>query len=105
MCLTSSFMSLHTAIPDLRRFQPVKNRLRKGGESVDFYGVHGYNYGMETSSLQVGKTRYTHYSIAYHLAWIPTYRRQILTREAQPETKVLIAACCKPQVLPLLSLA
>ncbi len=27
---------------------------------------------------QVGKTRYTHYSIAYHLVWIPKYRRKIL---------------------------
>ena len=27
---------------------------------------------------QEGKTRYTHYSIAYHLVWISKYRRKIL---------------------------
>jgi REP element-mobilizing transposase RayT len=45
---------------------------------------------MNGGSLQVGKTRYTHYSIAYHLVWIPKYRRRILTGEVQKETKRLI---------------
>lgn len=57
-----------------------------------------------TSSLQVGKTRYTHYSIAYHLVWIPKYRRRILTGEVQVETKRLIAACCEKQGLTLLAM-
>ena len=45
---------------------------------------------MNEGSLQVGKTRYTHYSIAYHLAWIPKYRRRLLTGEVQKETKRLL---------------
>ena len=44
-------------------------------------------------SLQVGKTRYTHYSIAYHLVWIPKYRRRVLVGEVQAETKRLMAEC------------
>ncbi len=58
---------------------------------------------METSSLQVGKTRYTHYSIAYHLVWIPKYRRRVLTGEVQAETKRLIAECCERQDMTLLA--
>ena len=56
------------------------------------------------SSLQVGKTRYTHYSIAYHLVWIPKYRRRVLTGEVQKETKRLITACCERHELTLLAL-
>ena len=59
---------------------------------------------METSGLQVGKTRYTHYSIAYHLVWIPKYRRRVLTGEVQAETKRLLAECCERQGLALLAL-
>jgi putative transposase len=54
-------------------------------------------------SLQVGKTRYTHYSIAYHLVWLPKYRRRVLTGEVQAETKRLIAACCERQGMTLLA--
>ena len=59
---------------------------------------------MDTSRLQVGKTRYTHYSLAYHLGWIPKYRRKILTGEVQKETRRLIAQCCEQQGLTLLAL-
>src|SRR2546423_11844633 len=59
---------------------------------------------MHTSGLQVGKTRYTHYSIAYHLVWIPKYRRRVLTGEVQKETKRLIQECCDRQGLTLLAL-
>ncbi len=59
---------------------------------------------METSGLQVGKTRYTHYSIAYHLVWMPKYRRKILTGEIQKETKRLIVECCERHRLTLLAL-
>ena len=59
---------------------------------------------MKEHSLQVGKTRYTHYSIAYHLVWIPKYRRRILTGEGQKETKRLIAECSEQQGLTLLAL-
>ncbi len=41
---------------------------------------------MSEPVLQVGKTRYTHDSIAYHLVWCPAYRRKILTGEVQAET-------------------
>ena len=40
--------------------------------------------------MQSGKTRWTHYSIAYHFVWIPRYRREILTGEIQKATKELI---------------
>ena len=59
---------------------------------------------MKEPRLQVGKTRYPHYSIAYHLVWIPKYRRRILTGEVQKETKGLIAECCERQGLTLLAL-
>jgi putative transposase len=58
---------------------------------------------MKESSLQVGKTRYAHYSIAYHLAWLPKYRRRVLVGEVQVETKRLIAECCERQGLTLLA--
>ena len=59
---------------------------------------------MKEDGSQVGKTRYTHYSIAYHLVWIPKYRRRILTGEVQKETKRLIEECCQRQGLVLLAL-
>jgi putative transposase len=51
----------------------------------------------------VGKTRYAHYSMAYHLMWIPKYRRRILTADVQRKTKRLIAECCERQGLTLLA--
>ena len=59
---------------------------------------------MDENVLQVGKTRYTHYSIAYHLVWIPKYRRRVLTGEVQKETKRLIAQCCEQHGLTLLAM-
>ena len=58
---------------------------------------------METGSLQLGKTRYIHYSIASHLVWIPKYRRRVLVGDVQVETKRLIAECCERQGLTLLA--
>lgn len=54
--------------------------------------------------LQEGKTRYTHYSIAYHLVWIPKYRRKILVGDVEAETKKLIEECCQRHQLKLLAL-
>lgn len=54
--------------------------------------------------MQEGKTRWTHYSIAYHLVWIPKYRRKILTTEVEKATKELIAECCERHGLTLLAL-
>src|SRR5712692_1856056 len=109
MGLTGGFMGLHTQVPDLSRFllscfQASEHRMREMIESVDLYSIHEYNSSMDTDSLQVGKTRYTHYSIAYHLVWIPKYRRMILTGEVQKETKRLLAECCEQQGLKLLAL-
>ena len=53
---------------------------------------------------QKGKTRYTHYSIAYHLVWIPKYRRKILVGDVEVETKKLIHECCERHKLKLLAL-
>lgn len=57
-----------------------------------------------TTTLQQGKTRYTHYNIAYHLVWIPKYRRQVLTGQIQVATKELIQECCQRHGLVLLEL-
>ena len=54
--------------------------------------------------MQTGKTRWTHYSIAYHFVWIPKYRRKILTGEVQKATKDLLNACCQRHGLALLAL-
>ena len=54
--------------------------------------------------MQTGKTRWTHYSIAYHFVWIPKYRRKILTGEVQKATKELLNACCQRHGLALLAL-
>jgi len=54
--------------------------------------------------MQTGKTRWTHYSIAYHFVWIPKDRRKILTGEVQKATKDLLNACCQRHGLALLVL-
>lgn len=53
--------------------------------------------------MQTGKTRWAHYSIAYHLVWIPKHRRKILTSEVEKATKELIAECCERHGLTLLA--
>jgi hypothetical protein len=53
--------------------------------------------------MQTGRTRWTHYNIAYHFVWIPKYRRRILTGEVQAETKRLIAECCERHGITLLA--
>jgi putative transposase len=55
-------------------------------------------------TLQVGKTRWSHYQIAYHFVWIPKYRRKILTGEVQVATKAAITACCAQHGFQLLAL-
>jgi len=54
--------------------------------------------------MQTGKTRWTHYSIAYHFVWIPKDRRKILTGEVQKATKDLLTECCQRHGLALLAL-
>jgi len=54
-------------------------------------------------SLQTGKTRWTHYQIAYHFVWIPKYRRRILTGAVQKACKELVAECCERNGLSLLA--
>ncbi len=56
---------------------------------------------MDEKKLPVGKTRSTHSSIAYHLVWIPKYRRRVLTGEVQVETKRLITKCCQKHGLTI----
>jgi len=59
---------------------------------------------MDELVVQVGRTRYPHYTLAYHLIWIPKYRRKILTGEVQTETKRLLRECCEQHGLTLLVL-
>ena len=63
---------------------------------------------METSNMtpnsQTGKTRWTHYSIAYHLVWIPKYRRKILVDEVATPCKQLIEEACERNELTLLAM-
>lgn len=54
--------------------------------------------------MQSGKTRWAHYSIAYHLVWLPKYRRKVLVGEVEVETKKLIQVCCDKHELTLLAL-
>jgi putative transposase len=55
-------------------------------------------------TLQHGKTRWSHYQIAYHFVWIPKYRRKILTEEVEVVTKRAIADCCATHGFQLLAL-
>ena len=41
--------------------------------------------------------------VAYHLVWIPKYRRRVLVGDVQVETKRLIAECCERQGLTLVA--
>ena len=59
---------------------------------------------MQEPRLQVGKTRWCHYKIGYHLVWIPKYRRKIFVGGVESETKKLIAECCEQHDLTLLAL-
>ncbi len=54
--------------------------------------------------MQAGKTRWTHYQIAYHFVWIPKYRRKILVGSVEQETKRLIHECAKRNKLEILAL-
>jgi putative transposase len=54
--------------------------------------------------MQAGKTRWTHYQIAYHFVWIPKYRRKILMGAIEHETKRLIQECAKRNNLEILAL-
>jgi putative transposase len=56
------------------------------------------------NTLQVGKTRWTHYQIAYHFVWIPKYRRRILMGDVQKVTKESIETCCLTHGFSLLAL-
>jgi putative transposase len=56
------------------------------------------------TALQVGKTRWSHYQIAYHFVWIPKYRRRILLGDVQKVTKEAIEACCTMHGFTLLAL-
>ncbi len=57
-----------------------------------------------TDTLQAGKTRWTHYQIAYHFVWIPKYRRRILQGDVQKVTKAAIQTCCNTHGFTLLAL-
>lgn len=57
-----------------------------------------------TDTLQTGKTRWTHYQVAYHFVWIPKYRRPVLTDDVAAACKALIAECCQHYGFELLAL-
>jgi putative transposase len=56
------------------------------------------------TTLQAGKTRWSHYQIAYHFVWIPKYRRRILVGDVQKVTKEAIETCCTMHGFTLLAL-
>jgi putative transposase len=56
------------------------------------------------NTLQTGKTRWSHYQIAYHFVWIPKYRRRILTGAVEVATKAAIEECCTLHGFTLLAL-
>ena len=57
-----------------------------------------------SNTLQAAKTRWAHYSIAYHFVWIPKYRRRILLGDVQTATKAAIGECCALHGFTLLAL-
>lgn len=58
---------------------------------------------MMTSGMQDGKTRWAHYSIAYHLVWIPRFRRRILTGNIQIAFKEILKDVCDKHKFTLLA--
>ena len=56
------------------------------------------------NTLQSGKTRWSHYQIAYHFVWIPKYRRKILLGDVQQAAKQAIEECCALHGFTLLAL-
>jgi putative transposase len=57
-----------------------------------------------SDTLQSGKTRWSHYQIAYHFVWIPKYRRKVLTDEVQTVVRSAIEQCCKTHGFSLIAL-
>lgn len=55
-------------------------------------------------TLHAGKTRWSHYQIAYHFVWIPKCRRRILTGDVQAATKSALETCCEQHGFTLLAL-
>jgi putative transposase len=55
-------------------------------------------------TLQTGKTRWSHYQIAYHFVWIPKYRRKILTGDVEQVVKQAITTCCDAHGFTFLAL-
>jgi putative transposase len=53
---------------------------------------------------QKGKTRWAVYSIAYHLVWIPKYRRRVLTSEIEAEMRRLTVDVCRKYEVEILAL-
>jgi putative transposase len=53
---------------------------------------------------QKGKTRWASYSIAYHLVWIPKYRRKVLTSEIEAEMRRLTLDVCEKYEVKVLAL-
>ncbi len=47
------------------------------------------------NGFQQGKTRWCYYQTAYHLVWIPKYRRKALRGEVQKELKALVYQCAE----------
>ena len=60
-----------------------------------------YNPPMEE---QKGKTRWAVYSIAYHLVWIPKYRRKVLTTDVEAGMKRLTIEICGKYDVEVLAL-
>ena len=53
---------------------------------------------------QIGKTRWASYNIAYHLVWIPKYKRRMLTSEIEAEMKRLTLDVCQKYNIVVLAL-
>lgn len=53
--------------------------------------------------MQEGKTRWTHYSTAYHIVWIPKYRKKVFLGGVENETKRLIRECAIHHGLKILA--
>jgi putative transposase len=58
----------------------------------------------DKSLYSQGKTRWTHYQIAYHFVWIPKYRRKVLAGAVETELKRLIGECSEKYGWKILAL-
>lgn len=85
---------------------PLADRKAWKREYSDAWQGVGHAVGLAKCQIacQAGKTRWSHYNIAYHLVWLPKYRRKILTGSVETVVKQAIIDCCATHGYTLIAL-